>query len=70
MAESDHRRCVLFRSSNVCVLTLACTDNIVWVWYYDRQGIIQSSGIDFMKDLPRFMVLLYALQRFNLSDWG
>jgi hypothetical protein len=42
----------------------------MWIWYYDRQGTIQSSGINFIEDLPRFMVLLYALQRFKLEDWG
>jgi hypothetical protein len=42
----------------------------MWIWYYDRQGTIQSSGINFIQDLPRFMVLLYALQRFKLEDWG
>ena len=42
----------------------------MWVWYYDRQGTIQSSGINFIQDLARFMVLLYALQRFTLGDWG
>lgn len=60
-------------AANIAVthlLNLIIVDNIVWIWYYDRQGIIQSSGINFMKDLPRFMVLLYALQRFNLGDWG
>ncbi|KAG1729432.1 hypothetical protein EDB19DRAFT_1743436 [Suillus lakei] len=60
-------------AANIAVthlLNLIIVDTIVWIWYYDRQGIIQSSGIDFMKDLPRFMVLLYALQRFNLDDWG
>ncbi|KAG1744150.1 uncharacterized protein EDB91DRAFT_1080942 [Suillus paluster] len=40
------------------VLNLIVIDNIVWVWYYDRQGTIQCSGIDFIADLPRFMVLL------------
>lgn len=40
------------------------------MWYYDRQGIIQVGGLNFVQDLPRFLVLLYALQRFNLSDWG
>ncbi|KAG1744146.1 uncharacterized protein EDB91DRAFT_1221026 [Suillus paluster] len=52
------------------VLNLIVIDNIVWVWYYDRQGTIQCSGIDFIADLPRFMVLLYALQRFKAKDWG
>ena len=40
------------------------------MWYYDRQGIIQVGGFNFVQDLPRFLVLLYALQRFELSDWG
>ena len=43
-------------------------DDVVWIWYYDRQGTIQSSGINFIQDLPRFLVLLYALQR--LPDLG
>ncbi|KAG1895317.1 uncharacterized protein F5891DRAFT_1151743 [Suillus fuscotomentosus] len=45
-------------------------DDVIWTWYYDRQGTVQSSGINFMQDLPRFMMLLYALQRFNVHDWG
>lgn len=40
------------------------------MWYYDRQGIIQVGGFDFVEEFPRFLVLLYALQRFELSDWG
>ncbi|KIN99501.1 hypothetical protein M404DRAFT_810069 [Pisolithus tinctorius Marx 270] len=44
-------------------------DNI-WIWYYDRQGLISVAGFNFVQDLPRFLVLLYALQRFNLEDWG
>jgi len=42
-------------------------DDVVWIWYYDRQGCIQSEGINFLKDLPSFFVLLYALQRLNLE---
>jgi len=45
-------------------------DDVVWVWYYDRQGCIQSQGINFFKDLPSFLVLLYALQRLTLEQWG
>ncbi|KAG0706833.1 hypothetical protein DFH29DRAFT_845669 [Suillus ampliporus] len=44
--------------------------DIVWIWYYDRQGTIQCYGINFIVDLPRSMVLLYAFQRFDLEDWG
>ncbi|KAG1816325.1 uncharacterized protein BJ212DRAFT_1480776 [Suillus subaureus] len=52
------------------LLNLIVIDDVMWIWYYDRQGIIQCSGINFIQDLPRFMVLLYALQRFDLYDWG
>ncbi|KAG1726191.1 uncharacterized protein EDB91DRAFT_1339674 [Suillus paluster] len=44
--------------------------DIVVVRYHDRQGISQCSGIDFIDDLPRFIVLFYAFQRFKLEDWG
>ncbi|KAG0696690.1 hypothetical protein DFH29DRAFT_1082776 [Suillus ampliporus] len=60
-------------AANVAVnylLNLIVIDNVIWVWYYDRQGTIQCSGINFIDDLPRFMVLLYAFQRFDLEDWG
>ncbi|KAG9074953.1 hypothetical protein FS749_013448, partial [Ceratobasidium sp. UAMH 11750] len=45
-------------------------DNVVWVWWYDRQGAIQSSGINIPRDLPLFVVLLLVLQRFSRADWG
>ncbi|KAG2071556.1 hypothetical protein BDR04DRAFT_1075264 [Suillus decipiens] len=60
-------------ASNLAVnylLNLIIIDDVMWIWYYDRQGIVQCSGINFIQDLPRFMVLLYALQRFELHDWG
>ncbi|KAG1903595.1 uncharacterized protein F5891DRAFT_1210137 [Suillus fuscotomentosus] len=40
------------------LLNLIIVDDVMWIWYYDRQGIIQCSGINFIQDLPRFMVLL------------
>ena len=42
----------------------------MWNWWYDRQGAIQTSGIDFVEDLPRFLILLFAWQRFTEEDWG
>ena len=42
---------------------------MLWVWYYDRQGIIQSDGINIIADFPRFL-LLQVFQRFTLEDWG
>ena len=42
----------------------------MWSWWYDRQGAIQTSGFNFAKDLPRFLILLFAWQRFTKQDWG
>ena len=42
----------------------------MWIWYFDRQGIIYSQGMSFIQDLPRFLVLLSAFQGFDLADWG
>ncbi|KAG2031062.1 hypothetical protein BDR03DRAFT_973469 [Suillus americanus] len=52
------------------LINLIVIDDVIWIWYYDREGTIQSSGINFIQDLPRFMVLLYALQRFELNYWS
>ncbi|KAF8604090.1 hypothetical protein BDV93DRAFT_120594 [Ceratobasidium sp. AG-I] len=49
---------------------LAIRDGIVWVWWYDRQGAIQSHGIDIIRNLRHFLVLLLTFQRFNLEQWG
>ena len=46
------------------------TDEYIWILYVDRQGCIQSNGFNFIRDLPTFFVLLYALQRFTLAEWG
>ncbi|KAG5640078.1 hypothetical protein DXG03_001301 [Asterophora parasitica] len=35
-----------------------------------RKGVIQSQAINFIHDLPRFLVLLLVFQRFELNDWG
>ncbi|KAG9090011.1 hypothetical protein FRC06_001255 [Ceratobasidium sp. 370] len=52
------------------VLSLFIVDDVVWVWWYDRQGPIQSSGINIPRDLPLFVVLLFLLQRLSRADWG
>ncbi|KAH7903117.1 hypothetical protein BJ138DRAFT_1120710 [Hygrophoropsis aurantiaca] len=52
------------------VINLIVIDNYVWVWYYDRQSSIQSAGINFIRDLPRFLMLLCTLQQFTPGDWG
>ncbi|KAI0059882.1 hypothetical protein BV25DRAFT_1037195 [Artomyces pyxidatus] len=45
-------------------------DEFMWLWWFDRQGAMQSTSINFILDLPRFLVLLLAFQRFTLEDWG
>ena len=39
------------------------------IWFYDRQGSIQSYGLDNIKNLPHFFVLL-ALQQLDLEGSG
>src|SRR5260370_41866784 len=45
-------------------------DEFVHVWYYDRAGAVQSTGLSIITHFPHFLVLLLALQRFNRTDWG
>ncbi|KZT08836.1 uncharacterized protein LAESUDRAFT_810995 [Laetiporus sulphureus 93-53] len=45
-------------------------DNLAWVWWYDRQGAIQSSGVDFIKDLPYFLVLIATFRHLGLRECG
>jgi hypothetical protein len=45
-------------------------DDVAYVWWYDYQGAIQSHGINFVQDLPYFLVLLLCFQRFSSEDWG
>jgi hypothetical protein len=43
---------------------------VAYVWWYDNEGAIQSYGINFVQDLPYFLVLLLCFQRFTLENWG
>jgi hypothetical protein len=45
-------------------------DDIIYVWYFDRQSGIQCSGFNFIQDLPRFLVLLLIMQRMRCAQWG
>ncbi|KAF9458041.1 hypothetical protein BDZ94DRAFT_1301484 [Collybia nuda] len=51
-------------------ITLLILDDVVWIWWFDRQGAIQSAGINFVQDLPYFVVLLVVFQRFDFGHWG
>ncbi|KIK41000.1 hypothetical protein CY34DRAFT_806604 [Suillus luteus UH-Slu-Lm8-n1] len=52
------------------VITYIVEDDMIYLWYFDRQDAIQCSGINFVQDLPRFMVLLLAMQRMPYAEWG
>ncbi|KAH0825992.1 hypothetical protein J3R83DRAFT_7461 [Lanmaoa asiatica] len=50
-----------------CLLITGCD---ITIWRYDRQGAIKTSKLNFIQDLPRFLVLLLAMQRFQNRNWG
>ena len=51
-------------------LTWVVAGDLLHLWRYDRQLPIQCSALDFVRDLPRFLVLLLAMQRFENRHWG
>ncbi|CAL1714800.1 unnamed protein product [Somion occarium] len=52
-------------------MNILVVDDVAWLWWYDRQSAIQCTGINFLDDLPRFLVLLLVFQRFSTMDsWG
>lgn len=60
----------VFACHGMGLMTYTNSDDIAYVWYYDNERAIQSAGINFVTDLPYFLVLLLAFQRFTLEDWG
>ncbi|KAG8918962.1 hypothetical protein FRC02_002019 [Tulasnella sp. 418] len=51
-------------------MAMVIIDSELHFWWYDRQGTIQTHGLDFIEDLPHFLVLLLALQRLPPEGWG
>jgi hypothetical protein len=45
-------------------------DDVIYIWYFDRQDAIQCSGFNFIHDLPRFLVFLLIMQRMQYAQWG
>ena len=43
---------------------------MAYVWWYDNEGVIQSHGINFVQDLPHFLVLLICFKHFTSKEWG
>lgn len=52
------------------VISFIVNNDIIYLWWFDRQHTIQCAGINFIKDLPRFMVLLFIMQRMGYKQWG
>ncbi|KAF8068646.1 hypothetical protein FPV67DRAFT_1084118 [Lyophyllum atratum] len=77
LGKSPVLQCAMYAAEMLCrgiyathAITILVADEMAWIWWFDRQGAIQTTGIDFIQDLPYFVVLLVAFQRFNKADWG
>ncbi|KAL1758243.1 hypothetical protein FB107DRAFT_207623 [Schizophyllum commune] len=74
-ASGQPRRQLNVRMGKIAAQTLAAAPEMLWtmsllildskalVCCIDREGIMHLSGIDIVEDLPRFLLLLFALQR-------
>ncbi|KAG9217952.1 hypothetical protein CCMSSC00406_0010270 [Pleurotus cornucopiae] len=51
-------------------INLLHIDDCLFIWYFDREGIVRSNGISFIADFPRALVLIALFQRFTPEDWG
>ncbi|KAI0319392.1 hypothetical protein OF83DRAFT_1170275 [Amylostereum chailletii] len=52
------------------VINATLHENTISVRWFDAQGAIHSPGLNLANDLPRYLVLLLAFQRFTMNDWG
>ncbi|KAG2134181.1 uncharacterized protein EDB93DRAFT_849610 [Suillus bovinus] len=52
------------------VISFIVNNDAIHIWWFDRQHTIQCAGINFVQDLPRFVVLLFILQRMGYKQWG
>ncbi|OJA16685.1 hypothetical protein AZE42_06970, partial [Rhizopogon vesiculosus] len=52
------------------VISCMVNDDVICIWYFDRQNAIQCSGFNFVQDLPRFLVLLLIMQGMQHAQWG
>ncbi|KAG9052472.1 hypothetical protein FS842_009798 [Serendipita sp. 407] len=50
--------------------TIILENTVFYISWYDREGILTTSGIDIAYHLEYYLVLLFILQRFNRTDWG
>ncbi|KAG1730187.1 hypothetical protein EDB19DRAFT_2027541 [Suillus lakei] len=52
------------------VISFIVNNDYIYVWFSDRENVVQSAAINFVQDLPRFLVLLLVMQRMRYDQWG
>ncbi|KAG1796386.1 uncharacterized protein HD556DRAFT_298771 [Suillus plorans] len=52
------------------VISFIVNNDIIYLCWFDRQDTIPCAGINFVQDLPRFVVLLFIMQRMGYKQWG
>jgi hypothetical protein len=52
------------------VISFLVNNDLIYVWFFDRENTIQGAAINFIQDLPRFLVLLLIMQRMGYEQWG
>ncbi|KAG2113446.1 uncharacterized protein F5147DRAFT_46113 [Suillus discolor] len=52
------------------VISFIVNNDIIYLCWFDRQDMIPCAGINFVQDLPRFVVLLFIMQRMGYKQWG
>jgi hypothetical protein len=52
------------------VISFIVNNDCIYVWFFDRENTIQGAAINFVQDLPRFLVLLLVMQRMRYEQWG
>lgn len=51
-------------------MCLSLPGTIIYISWYDHEGIITTSGFDIAKFPSYYFALLFILQRFDRADWG
>ncbi|KAG1767569.1 hypothetical protein EDD22DRAFT_296377 [Suillus occidentalis] len=52
------------------VISFIVNNDCIYVWFFDRENTVQGAAINFVQDLPRFLVLLLIMQRMGYEQWG
>ncbi|KAG2052932.1 hypothetical protein BDR06DRAFT_491012 [Suillus hirtellus] len=52
------------------VISFIVNNDYIYIWFCDRETTIQGAAINFVQDLPRWLVLLFIMQRMGYEQWG